>query len=341
MPNAEDDFVAHRQQSDDPGWFDRFYVNVHSPKSGLTLSLGMGTYPQTEVIDGFSVLVEGASQRNFRVSREGKPEPSKVVAGPLSAEVVEPLRTWRLRLAENESKLAYDLTFHGDLAPIDAGRMHRRSKRTGALLDFSHFVQVGRIEGRIEIDGRRHEITPDSWFGLRDRSWGVRPGAGHVPNDEAPSATAGKHDWVFARVGDSAAFYFLGGGGGRPPIFLGAGVSGPNGAENVVSVERTIDWAPDGRFRGSRAVLETESGKKIELVAKAPAATVYLRAGLYGGLDGKQQGQRRGPLVAESDTWRIDDRELLTKVTGLNDHVCEFESTLGGGFGIHEVASGI
>ncbi len=175
MPNPEDDYVTHRQQTDDLGWFDRFYVNVHSPKSRLTLSLGMGRYPQTGVVDGFSVLVDGASQRNFRVSCEGSPEATKIAAGPLSAEVVEPLRTWRLRLDENESKLAYDLSFHGDLAPIDAGRMHRRSKRTGALLDFSHFVQVSKIEGRIEIDGRRHEISPDSWFGLRDRSWGIRP----------------------------------------------------------------------------------------------------------------------------------------------------------------------
>ncbi|MGH7805793.1 MAG: hypothetical protein ACREQJ_15710 [Candidatus Binatia bacterium] len=341
MPTPEDDYVTHRHQTDDLGWFDRFYVNVHSPKSGMTLSVGMGRYPQNEVVDGFSLLVDGATQRNFRVSREGSPDEKRIAAGPLSAEVVEPLRTWRLRLDENESKLAYDLTFHGDLVPIDVGRMHRRSRRTGALLDFSHFVQVGRVEGRIAIDGQRHEITPDSWLGLRDRSWGIRPGAGHVPNDEAPSATAGKHDWVLARVGDSAAFYFLGGGGGRPPVFLGAGVVGPKGAENVVSVERTLDWDPDGRFRGSHAVLATESGRKLELSAAAPRSTLYLRAGLYGGLDGKVQGQRRGPLVVEADEWRLDDRDLLAERTGLNDHVCEFRSTLGSGFGIYEVASGI
>ena len=341
MATSEDDAFDHRPQTDDVGWFDRFYMNVHSPKSGVTLSLGMGSYPGTDVVDGFSLLVDGAAQRNVRVSREGRPDPRRIVAGPLTAEVVEPLRTWRLRLAENESKLAYELTFHGDLAPIDAGRMHRRSKRTGALLDFSHFVQVGRVEGRIEIDGKRHEIDPDSWFGLRDRSWGIRPGAGHVPNDEAPSPTAGKHDWVCTRFGDRAAFYMLGGSRGSPPIFLGAGITGPNGTEKVVSVDRTLDWDPDGRFRGSRALLETESGEKITLSATEPSATLYLRAALYGGLDGKTQGQRRGPLVVESDTWRTDDRPFLEEMTGLNDHVCRFESSTGDGFGIYEVASGI
>lgn len=339
MPQTEDDYIAHTAQSDDPGWFDRFYLNVHSPESGLTLSLGMGMYPQNGVVDGFAMVVDGDKQRNLRVSREGKPEHGKIAAGPLSGEVVEPMRRWRALLADNDRGFSFDLTFHGDLAPIDAGRMHRRSRRTGKLLDFSHFVQVGKIEGRLEIDGKRHDLSPDAWFGLRDRSWGVRPGAGHVALDEAPSPTAGKHDWLLTRIGDRAAFYILGGGGGRPPVFLAAGLAGPNGTEKVLSVERTLDWADDGRFLGSRSILESESGEKIEIRGK-PRSTLYLRGGMYGGLDGKEQGQARGDVL-EGEDWRLSDRSLLSKVTGLNDHVCRFESGTGSGYGIYEVASGI
>ena len=341
MPTALDDLFSHQPLTTDVGWFDRFYMNVHSPGADVTLSLGMGRYPQVGVIDGFAILVEPGGQRNFRVSREGPAEERRLEAGPLSAEILEPLRRWRLRLGENESHFAYDFEFDGDLAPIDAGHIERRSRKTGALLDWSHFVQVGRIQGRLVIDGVARELAADSWFGVRDRSWGIRPGAGAEPPKEAPSPTAGRHDWVFGRAGDRAVFYLLSGGGSRGPHLLGAGLSGPKGEIKVTSVERLLDWDERGRFRGARASLRTESGETVELRASSPAATIYLRGGLYGGWRGLSQGMRRGSLVCEGERWSTGDAALLAEVAGLNDHLCRFDSENGSGFGIYEVASGI
>jgi hypothetical protein len=342
MPNADDDLFTHRPLTDDPGWFDRFYMNVHSPAGGITISHGMGRYPQAGVVDGFAMLVDRGQQRNFRASREGDIEERKLEAGPLSAEITEPLKRWRIRLAPNDAKFSYDLEFEGDLAPIDAGRIERRSRKTGALLDFSHFVQVGRVHGTLEIDGVKRELERDSWFGLRDRSWGVRPGAGDQPPaaSEAPHPTAGKHDWVCARVGDHAVFYMIAGGGSRGPHFLGGGLSDARGEIKLASVERVLDWDERGFFRGARAELRTESGETIELRASAPAATLYLRGGLYGGWRGMRQGMRRGGLVCEADRWTTSDPKVLAEVSGLNDHVVRFESARGDGFGIYEVASG-
>lgn len=341
MANVTDDLFSHRPLTDDPGWFDRFYWNVHSPAGGLTISQGMGSYPQSGVVDGFAMLVERGEQRNFRASREGVPKQERIDAGPLSAEIVEPLKRWRLRLGDNEAGFSYDLEFAGDLPPIDAGRMERRSRKTGALLDFSHFVQVGRVHGRLLIDGVRHELDGNSWFGLRDRSWGIRPGAGDEPPREPPSPTLGRHDWVLARVGDRAVFYILAGGGSRGPHLLGAGLAGPAGEIKVSSVERTLDWDERDRFRGARATLRTQSGETIGLRASAPAATLYLRGGLYGGWRGLRQGVRRGKLVCEAERWSTSDSSLVAEVAGLNDHVCRFDSETGSGFGIYEVASGI
>jgi hypothetical protein len=341
MPTAADDLFSHRPLTADAGWFDRFYMNVHSPGAEITLSLGMGRYPQTGVVDGFASLVEPGGQRNFRASREGPGEERKLEAGPLSAEILEPLRRWRLRLGENESRFSFDFEFDGDIAPIDAGRIERRSRKTGALLDWSHFVQVGRIEGRLVIDGAVRELAKDSWFGVRDRSWGIRPGAGAEPPKEAPSPTAGRHDWVFGRVGDRAVFYLLSGGGDRGPYLLGAGFSGPEGESKVTSVVRTLDWDERGRFRGARATLRTESGETVAFTAKAPVATIYLRGGLYGGWRGLSQGMPRGSLVCEGERWATSDPALLAEVAGLNDHLCRFESEKESGFGIYEVASGI
>jgi hypothetical protein len=341
MPNPVDDLFNHEPLTDDPGWFDRFYVNIHCAGAEVTLSHGMGRYPHAGAIDGFAILVGPGVQRNFRASCQAQHEERRLSAGPLSAEILEPLRRWRLRFGDSDAGFSYEFDFIADLAPIDAGRLERRSRKTGALLDFSHFVQVGRIAGRLTIDGAPRELTADSWFGVRDRSWGIRPGAGHSPPSEPPSPTAGKHDWVFGRIGDRAFFYMLAGGGSRGPHLLGAGLSGPNGETKVGSVERVLDWDERGRFRGARASLRTESGESIELRASPPAATLYLRGGLYGGWKGLLQGMPRGPLVCEGERWQIGDPAVLAEVGGLNDHVCRFESEQGSGFGIYEVASGI
>jgi hypothetical protein len=342
VPNPNDDLFSHQALTEDYGWFDRFYFNLHSPGADVTLSQGMGKYPQPGVVDGFGMLVEkGGRQRNFRASREGAVRDTKLEAGPLSAEILEPLKRWRLALGENDAGFSYELEFEGDLAPIDAGRINRRSRKTGALVDFSHFVQVGRVNGKLVIDGQTREIRGDSWFGLRDRSWGIRPNTGEEPLKEAPHPTLGRHDWVCGRVGDRAVFYMLAGGGSHGPHVLGAGLADARGEIKVESVERTLDWDDRGRFQGAHAKLKTESGETIELRATAPIATLYLRGALYGGWHGQKQGAKRGPLHCESERWATGDPALVAEIAGLNDHLVRFESGAASGFGIYEVASGI
>ena len=342
MADANEDLFSHEALTEDQGWFDRFYFNLHKPGSELTLSQGMGKYPQPGVVDGFGMLVEkGGKQRNFRASREGAVKPNKLEAGPLSAEIIEPMKRWRVKLGENDANFSYDLEFEGDLAPIHAGRINKRSRKTGALVDFSHFVQLGRVNGKLVIDGVSHEITGDTWFGLRDRSWGVRPNPGVQPPNETPHATLGRHDWVCARVGDRGVFYMLAGGGSHGPHLLGAGIVDARGEIKVASVERTLDWDErTGRFQGARAKLTTESGETVEVNASAPLSTLYLRGALYGGWHGQQQGQKRGPLHIESERWSTGDPALLAEVAGLNDHLVRFDSGAASGYGIYEVASG-
>lgn len=342
MPTSDDDLFRHAPTSDDPGWFDRFYLNVHSPGDSLTISHGTGTYPQVGVIDGFSILAGAGPQRNCRVSAEKRWDERRVEAGPLAAEIVEPLRRWRLHLGENETGFSYDLEFEGDLAPIDAGRMTQRSRKTGELVDFSHFVQLGRIHGKLVVDGKSRDLDASAWYGLRDRSWGVRPRVGYASLKDQPPPEHGRHDWLLGRVGDRAVFYLLAGGGPtRPPYLLGAGVAGPDGEIKVTKVDRKTEWDASGRFRGATATLHTESGETIDVEVGAPTATLYLRGGLYGGWRGANQGEKRGELVCEADRWDTTNRDVLFDVAGLNDHVCKMKSKSGEGFGIYEVAAGV
>ncbi len=301
----------------------------------------MGTYPQVGVIDGYSILAGHGPQRNFRVSTEARPKPDHVEAGPLSGRIIEPMKRWEIHLGDNSAGFRYDLEFHGDLAPIDAGRLNQRSKKTGELVDFSHFVQCGRIRGQLVIDGKSRDLDAKSWFGLRDRSWGVRPRVGQAPLLQQGDPQFGKHDWLTARIGDRSVFYILAGGSqARPPYLLGAGLSDADGEIKVTAVERKTRWDANGRFQGATATLKTERGDTVELEVAAPSATLYLRGGLYGGLNGVHQGQARGPLVLESESWHTNDPRVLTDVAGLNDHVVKVQAKTGSGFGIYEVAAG-
>ena len=342
MPSAVDDLFSHRPLTDDAGWFDRFYMNVHSAGADVTLSLGMGRYPQAGVVDGFAILVEPGGQRNFRASREATADERRLEAGPLSAEVVEPLRRWRLRLGENEAEGLLRLrvrsaTSRRSTPGTSSGARARRVHCSTGLTS----CRWAACRGDSSSTAAVRELTPDSWFGAS------RPLVGNpsrrrreAPPNEAPSPTAGRHDWVLGRVGDRAVFYLLSGGGSRGPHLLGAGLPGPRASEGHGG-RAGARLGRAGRFRGARASLRTETGDAVELTARAPAATIYLRGGLYGGWHGLSQGMRarrarmrRRALVDERPT-------LLAEVAGLNDHLCRFESESGNGFGIYEVASGM
>jgi hypothetical protein len=43
------------------------------------------------------------------------------------------------------------------------------------LFDTMRFAQTGCWSGTLEVGGEQIAVTPDRWWGTRDRSWGVRP----------------------------------------------------------------------------------------------------------------------------------------------------------------------
>jgi hypothetical protein len=338
---TSDDLFSHLSSAGDERWFDRFYFNLHSAEEEITLSQGMGLYPHAGVLDGFALLAERGRQRNVRLAREGLGSERRLEIGNLAAEIVEPGVHWRFHLADNEAGFSYDLDFEADLPAVDAGRIERVSRRTGAVVDMWHYAQPGRVRGTLLIDGTRREIAGGSWLGLRDRTWGIRPGAGDDPPTETPHPTLGRHDWAFGRMGDHSFLYFLAGGGSHGPHLLAARLSGPDGITDIEAVERILDWDSSGRFQGARSILRCDDGRTIEVHTSAPLATLYLRGGLYGGWQGKRHGTHRGFLSWESEEWDTADPAVLTEIAGLNDHIVRFESHLGTGTGIYEVASGI
>lgn len=180
-----DDFPVHQSAetvrhvtTSDRNFYDRYYFNCHANDGGAFLVFGLGQYPNLATQDAFALLVTGNTHRVVRSSRELGDRMDTSV-GPLAVEVISPLRELRICCEpRNESEsghgLAFDLHWTGSIPVYEEPRQFQRMYGR-AVFDTMRLAQTGRWQGWIELDGRRFLVTPDRWWGTRDRSWGVRP----------------------------------------------------------------------------------------------------------------------------------------------------------------------
>ena len=180
MLTKADDYPIHQlpepiaTSGTDRNFYDRYFFNGYSADGSVFFAAALGVYPHLNVMDAsFSVVRDGV-QHNLRASRLLAMERMDTRVGPIALEVVEPLKTLRLRVASPEHGIAADLTFHARAQAVEEPRFtYRNGPRT--LLDYTRLTQNGAYDGFIEIAGKRADVTRDKVIGTRDRSWGVRP----------------------------------------------------------------------------------------------------------------------------------------------------------------------
>ncbi|HEY4097543.1 MAG TPA: hypothetical protein VGM33_18615, partial [Baekduia sp.] len=130
-------------------FFDRFVFNLHRPAGAGTdpsILFGFGVHPRKDVADGFVVVSSGGEQRNVRFST-ALSETDGLGAGPLSYNVVDPMRAWRVSLAPNPTGVAFDLTWRA-AAPAWHGAVNVEQDGV-ATAAFDHLFQPGRYEGTL------------------------------------------------------------------------------------------------------------------------------------------------------------------------------------------------
>ena len=97
MLSKADDFPIH--QNPEPiayagvsrNFYDRYFFNGYHLEEDIFFALGMGIYPQLDVIDaGFSLIVEGV-QHNLLCSRVLNHERMDTQVGDITVEVINPL----------------------------------------------------------------------------------------------------------------------------------------------------------------------------------------------------------------------------------------------------------
>src|SRR5688572_3788045 len=82
----------------DRNFYDRYYFNLFHPSRELFVTAGLGQYPNLGVSDGFMAATTPERQFVVRASRELGMDRSDTTVGPISVEVIEGLRSLRLRV---------------------------------------------------------------------------------------------------------------------------------------------------------------------------------------------------------------------------------------------------
>ena len=165
----------------DHRFFDRSVYGINAPDHSLHLVTSIGVYKNMDVLDGFVMAqVNREKQYNQRYSRRLSLEPDRTGLGPLQFDIVEPMQRHRIRLAEGDHPVSFDLEWTAVLPAHLEARHHVRHH--GRLIrDYSRFDQFATANGWISIAGERFEVK--DWFSWRDHAWGVRPGVGGYEPD--------------------------------------------------------------------------------------------------------------------------------------------------------------
>jgi hypothetical protein len=156
----------------DRNFYDRYFFNGYAPDGSGFFALAFGVYPHLDVADAHFCVIRDGVQHCIHASRELGMERMELEVGPIKIEVLEPLNSLRLTIAETNG-IAGEFIFEGRAFPIEEPRFtHRIGPRT--FMDYTRMTQNGRYSGWISVDGQRVELT-EGTSGTRDRSWGVRP----------------------------------------------------------------------------------------------------------------------------------------------------------------------
>ena len=123
-----------------------------------------------------SIVVDGV-QHSFHASSRAGDEPTDMTIGPFNLSIVEPMRSCRITVTENDTGWSGELLFEGRTSNIEEPR-HTFGRGIRKVMDTTRFTQLGRWSGWLEFHGQRYEFDRDVTLGTKDRSWGIRPLAG-------------------------------------------------------------------------------------------------------------------------------------------------------------------
>ena len=310
----------------DPAWNDGHYLCLSDMQGEVALASTVRLYQNNDVLDGFVCIRHAGRQHNIRLSRRLRPDMGTLAVGPLRLEIVEPLKTVRLVLEDNEHDLSLDVTCRSTTPPYeDPAEVTRIDGRL--ISERITYEVTGRCEGWVRVGGSRIDLDPatDSFF--RNHSWGYQAGRGGPRLYGAPLVgvqrrVPGVRQWVLFDMPDHGGFWFVDPSGrkasGKGAIML------PDRSVPVVDVQSDLQFYEGGRrLRGGTVRLTDADGVQREYTVEDLGWVYTQGGGYFGGFDdGLGQGVYRGDLHVEGEVWDVSHP---TQVVDADGTVFEFD----------------
>ena len=215
MLSKADDYPIHQTPEpiayagSDRNFYDRYFFNGYSPDGDVYFAAALGVYPHLNIMDAAFGVRIGAVQYNIRASRHLGMERMDTQVGPIRIEVIEPLQSLRIVIADNAHGISADIMFDGRSPPIEEPRVTRRHGPR-IVMDFTRMTQLGRYSGWVRAGGREVPFANRRVQGVRDRSWGVRAIGLRDPQSMVPAQVPQFHwFWVPAQFDDRGVLFLV------------------------------------------------------------------------------------------------------------------------------------
>lgn len=330
-------------------WTERAWLSAYDFSGQFHLSAGLGRYLNRNITDAFGTLnVEGKTQYAVRASRELRSAVDQVKVGPLSYEVVEPLKKIRFVLGDNEYDLCYEIECDG-IAPCHEEPLQFFRYKGRVVENINRYMQMGRLSGWIKAEGKTYEVSPDKWQAVRDHSWGIRRGVMVGETGVEPAEVPEGYLFYFGimQFEKWGATYHIREDWQGTPLLCGGAFFYPYGIEKeelkIVSVEHDLQFHPGDprRVKSGKVTLIADDGSKTE-VSLRPLTMCYLGPGGYSYFEYKGfiHGKWMGSYFIDGLKLDLTDPKVLSEVNQasvLVDQMCEWRCGDEVGHGIIEL----
>ena len=329
--------------SSDPSWRERYWVSFQDVDGGETvLTLGLGKYPNHDVMEGFACVAFDGHQHNVRLSRRLGADSHVLRVGPLSAEVLDPFRHLRFVLDDNDSGIAFEIDWTSAFTPF----LEDRHIETSGTADHPRLgpVRAGRPR-RGQAPGRGHRPLCRA----RELVGRARPlvGCPAAPR-HAGRAPSERPDWRFLlflpiQFADFGFHLYLFEDRDGHPTHRSCGFMGHDGAparERLARLTHDLAWedgAATPTLVGGTVDVELVDGRRLRLELEARPGRVFLRGGGYGGYEGWYQGHWKGEQNLVHEVWNLAEiDELRARGAYSADHLVRVTADGETGHGIAE-----
>ncbi|MGQ0826612.1 MAG: hypothetical protein ACT4OX_16560 [Actinomycetota bacterium] len=272
----------------DPNHYDRYWFNGY--RDDFYFGVAMAVYPNRGIIDAAFATVHNGVQRSVFASARMPADRAVTRVGPLSIEIVEPLRVTRVRCDAPDLGIDADVTFSARTVALEEPRQ-TLTHGTKVVMDSTRLTQWGTWTGRVTTGG--DTIAFDMLYGTKDRSWGVRPVG--VPAGAAPEPALPQIFFLWAPINFAdRCTHFLGFERANGDRWVGSqallDVIGPDDPtwgddariEHLAGTAHEVRWAP-GLRRSQGATLRllrhdaNADGDREERIELEPLLTFRMR----------------------------------------------------------------